>query len=82
MFSLAELRPVSTAVKGIVSKEQRRRLISCAKWQRRIYGRSVLSLGMTVRRVRDDVRRMDDGDVGKRNDNLGGRHQSVVVEIP
>ena len=35
----------------------------------------------TVRRVRVDVRGMNDGKEGERNDNRGGCDQSVVVEI-
>ena len=49
--------------------------------ERRIYGRPMLSFERTVRRVRVDVRGMNEGDEGERNDNRGGRDQSVVVEI-
>ena len=39
-----------------------------------VYRRPVLSFEGTVRRVRDDIRWMDDEDAGERDDNRGGRH--------
>ena len=42
---------------------------------------AVLSFEKTVRRVRLDVRRRNDGDVGERSNNRDSRGQGIVVEV-
>ena len=65
----------------VVNSEQHCGLLSCARWQSQIHGRRLLSFEKTMRRVRVDVRRRNDGDAGERSDDRGGRGQGIVVEV-
>ena len=68
-------------MQGVGYGERHWRLLSCARWQSQKYGRRLLNFERTMRRVRVDVRRRNDGDAGERNDNCGGRGQGTVVEV-
>ena len=74
-----ERRAASATVQGVVYSERHWDLLSRARWQSQIYGGRLLSFVRTMRRIRVDVRRRNDGDAGERSDNRGSRGQGIVV---